>query len=149
MNQRPAFSYAPLTTTAALCTSSAISGVMSTIFAFKVLLHYPNFFELINYSYLGALGAAAVLPLMTASVQKCIEQDEKVKLPFEVSKGWFSLAIAASTTAIANSIYYSATHDIANNMAIGISALSGMVITACAMRMCMDRIRDNSALSLA
>ncbi len=148
MNQKPTFSYKPFTTTPALCISGAISGATSTIPAFRAFL-YQDFYDLYPFSFFGALGFATILPLMVVTLQKWKEQDRKEEFPCDVSKGWFSLAIAASTTAIANSVYYCATQVISNEVAIATSTLSGMVITACAMRMYMDRIRDNNALSLA
>jgi hypothetical protein len=144
MNQKPHF----LHTTAALCTISAISGVMSTVFAFKTLIYYPDIHELTNGAFFSALGLVTMLPLLTATFYKWKEQDTNGKQSFDVSKGWFSLLIAASTTTLVNTAYYNATKLIDNNTTIGITALCGMIITTCAMRMYMDRIRQPLSNSL-
>jgi hypothetical protein len=149
MNQEPTFSYATTHPNLAFYSASVISGVMNTLFAFRTFLNYQEgAHEIARGSYLAAIGTAAMIPLLAATFQKWKGQDENEKLPFDASKGWFSLIIAASTTAIANSIYYSSTQTIHNNVAIGISGLSGMVIATCAMRMYMDRIRENNTPSL-
>ncbi len=148
MKQIPTFSYAPLYKTAALCAASAISGTMYTVLAFKTLLN-PDVREIMNFTFFSAFGLATMIPLLAATFQKCKQKDTNGKQSIDVSKGWFSLAIATSTTAIASSIYYCATQVINNEVAIATSTLSGMVITACAMRMYMDRIRQPLSNSLA
>ncbi len=148
MKLKPTFSYPPLYTTVALCTASAISGAMCTVFAFKALLN-PDIHEIMNFTFFGALGLATMLPLLTATFQKCKEQDTNEKQSVDASKGWFALLITASTTTIVNAAYYNATQAISNNAAIGTIGLCGMVITACAMRMYMDRIRQPLSNSIA
>lgn len=147
MNQEPTFSYATRNITLGLCTLGAMSGAMSTIFAFNTLLN-PDVHNF-KFCYAGSLALVISTPLLAATFQKCKEQDTNGKQSIDVSKGWFSLAIAASSTAIANSIYYCATQVISNEIAIATSTLSGIVITACAMRMYMDRIRQPLSNSIA
>ncbi len=141
MTQSLKFYYAPLNTTAAICTSSAMSGVLGPIFSFKALLTYPDFSELMNFSYFGALGAVALLPLVVATILKWKGESENEKTPLDVSKGWFALLIAGSTSAIANSAFYGLTHAITPQVSFGVGCLSGLVALTAVTRLWMDRVK--------